>query len=239
MELRGSDKRADTRQGRRSLAFCARATSGFTLIELLVTLAVAAILTVVAVPSFKTLAYSNRLTTTANEFVEVFYAARTEAIRRNGSTQLCGDNAAGANGSANDDAGGDDSGKKPEKPKKTKKDPPKNGGSTSNDDLAAACNATADSLSMPGAVYGLTSNGGHLLHDGVSNLDNGLQISGSMSALRFTSDGVGHAVGDTAPFVGQLVDICTNAISTDNHRTIDVITGSVITVSKPFTGSCP
>lgn len=56
--------------------------SGFTLIELMVTLAVAAILLTVGVPSFQQLIRSNRLSTNTNEFVATLNLARSEAVKR-------------------------------------------------------------------------------------------------------------------------------------------------------------
>jgi len=72
--------------------------AGFTLVELMVTLAVAVILTVIAVPSFRNITLSNRLTTTANALVGAIDTARMEAVKRNASTQVCS-NAASRNGS--------------------------------------------------------------------------------------------------------------------------------------------
>lgn len=63
-----------------------RKTSGFTLIELIVTLAVAGILTAVAVPSFKTTIDNNRLVTQSNDLLAALLYARTTAIS-SGSTQ--------------------------------------------------------------------------------------------------------------------------------------------------------
>jgi len=56
--------------------------SGFTLIELMVTLAIAVILTTVAVPSFRSVIQDNRLTTTANTLVTTVTLARSEAVKR-------------------------------------------------------------------------------------------------------------------------------------------------------------
>lgn len=64
-------------------------SSGFTLVELMVTLAVVAILLVVAVPSFQSVMNANKLTTSANEFVASFQAARAEAIRYNRRVVIC------------------------------------------------------------------------------------------------------------------------------------------------------
>ena len=63
---------------------------GFTLVELLVTLVVAGILITLAVPSYRDLMVSNRLSTTANDYVAALMEARMEAIRRNAQTQFCG-----------------------------------------------------------------------------------------------------------------------------------------------------
>lgn len=71
--------------------------SGFSLLELLVTVAIAGIMLAVGIPSFRSLFASNRLTTTANEYVTAFNEARMAAIRRNAATQFCS-NVATSNG---------------------------------------------------------------------------------------------------------------------------------------------
>ena len=55
---------------------------GFTLIELMVTLAVAAIMMTMAVPSFTSMTKNNRLTTQTNQLVTALNLARSEAINR-------------------------------------------------------------------------------------------------------------------------------------------------------------
>ena len=67
---------------------------GFTLVELMVTIAVAAILLMIAVPSFQHLILSNRLTTSANALVDAINTARMDAIKLNATTQFCGNTTA-------------------------------------------------------------------------------------------------------------------------------------------------
>ena len=58
------------------------AAPGFTLIELMVTLALMAIMMVLAAPSFITFQRNSELTTTANSFLATLASARAEAMKR-------------------------------------------------------------------------------------------------------------------------------------------------------------
>jgi len=69
---------------------------GVTLIELTITVAVAAVLLLIAVPGFRSITLSNRLNTAANDLVNAISVARMEAVKRNASTQFCS-NSASAN----------------------------------------------------------------------------------------------------------------------------------------------
>jgi type IV fimbrial biogenesis protein FimT len=63
--------------------------AGFTLFELMVTVAVAAILVVVGVPTFTSFVQNNRAAAHANELVTAFSFARNEAIRRGAAIAIC------------------------------------------------------------------------------------------------------------------------------------------------------
>jgi type IV fimbrial biogenesis protein FimT len=66
---------------------------GFTLVELMVTMTIAVVLIMFAVPSFKSITLSNKLTTSANDLVNAINVARMEAVKRNANTQLCSNSA--------------------------------------------------------------------------------------------------------------------------------------------------
>jgi len=66
---------------------------GFTLIEMVVTLVIIGVIFAFAVPSFRTMVISNRLTTAANDVVDAINIARVEAIKRNGNVQFCSNSA--------------------------------------------------------------------------------------------------------------------------------------------------
>jgi len=63
--------------------------TGFTLLELMITMAIAAILLTVAVPSFQTTISNNRLATQTNSLVTDINIARSEAAKRGTGVVLC------------------------------------------------------------------------------------------------------------------------------------------------------
>jgi len=63
--------------------------SGFTLIELMVTIAVAAVLLGIAVPSFQDMLERNRVAAQTNEVLGGLQMARSEAIRKNATHRFC------------------------------------------------------------------------------------------------------------------------------------------------------
>lgn len=79
---------------------------GFTLVEVLVTLTVAAILFMLAIPSFTSLIQSSAMSSTVNSFLADMRYARSEAMRRGGGVVMCRSDAPeAANPTCGSDAG--------------------------------------------------------------------------------------------------------------------------------------
>lgn len=66
-----------------------RLNRGFTLIELMVTLAVAAIVLSIAVPSFQTQVRNNQSIALGEDFASAINLVRSEAVKRAGRVSLC------------------------------------------------------------------------------------------------------------------------------------------------------
>ncbi|HEY9098821.1 MAG TPA: GspH/FimT family pseudopilin [Thiobacillus sp.] len=69
-------------------------TRGFTLVELLVTLAVGAILLMIAIPGYAYLVKTNKLAAVTNTLVTSIQLARSEAIKRGVRVTVCKSNSA-------------------------------------------------------------------------------------------------------------------------------------------------
>lgn len=77
-----------------------RRSKGFTLVELMVTVAVLAILSTIAYPSFQSTIRSNRVATGGNEALALVALARSEGVRNKHGGGVCGS----STGSSCDDA---------------------------------------------------------------------------------------------------------------------------------------
>lgn len=66
--------------------------TGFTLIELMVTLAVAAIVLLIAIPNYQAMVMSNRIASQANQVITALNYARSEAVKRGATATACSSN---------------------------------------------------------------------------------------------------------------------------------------------------
>lgn len=73
----------------RSFGSSRRAVRGLTLVELVTTLAIAAILTTMAVASFQEITAQNHATAETQRILSSIFLARTEALRRNQQVTIC------------------------------------------------------------------------------------------------------------------------------------------------------
>lgn len=62
---------------------------GFTLMELMVTIAILAIMVIIAVPDFTSIIQNNTITSTTNDLISSLHYARSEAIKRNTLVSVC------------------------------------------------------------------------------------------------------------------------------------------------------
>jgi len=80
-------RRSSVGHGLAGCALCSQ--DGFTVIELLAVTAIAAVLLGLAVPGFRELLMSSRMTSRTNEFIASLHLARSEAIKRGSRVTLC------------------------------------------------------------------------------------------------------------------------------------------------------
>jgi len=176
---------------------------GFTIVELMITLTVAAVLFAVAIPSFRRITLTNRLSTAADDVVVALRTARMEAIKGNSGVLFCSD-------SATDNA----------------KDAT----------LGATCGAAASVVGLVTSPDGKRTP--TKLREGMAGVTAPVQFKSGMKALRFNPQGLAFLVGSNALFDEVVVvDICTDDLSSDNHRIVRMKSGSTLQ-TELATGTC-
>lgn len=102
------------------------------------------------------------------------------------------------------------------------------------DTLGAACGTEG------AAVYVLTAGTPSTVQVRSSaGIQTPVQLHGSIAAIRFGGLGLGYKPGSpTTPYSDTVIDLCSSAISSDNHRVVAMSTGSLITTTTS-TGACP
>lgn len=78
-----------SRTGLQSIRLNQGRARGFTMIELMVTVAVVAILAAIAVPSFRDVIVTNKLSAQSNELLGAIQNARLESLKRNVRVTIC------------------------------------------------------------------------------------------------------------------------------------------------------
>lgn len=108
----------------------------------------------------------------------------------------------------------------------------------SGDTLGTACGTQG------GAAYAVNGDGSvEQIHDALNlsssiSLGNGSNGGVAITAIRYGGEGLGETPTGTGPYTGLVADVFSNRISTDNHRCVYIITGSVISTCAA-TNSCP
>ncbi|HET7300536.1 MAG TPA: GspH/FimT family pseudopilin [Oleiagrimonas sp.] len=97
-------------------------------------------------------------------------------------------------------------------------------------DLKTACGTN-----QPGAVYVVTgtaaASSAVLVQAAPIQTTESLKLP-TVNAIQFDARGLAHLAGQSVPYSGTVAVVCSSAISSDNIRTITMITGSILETSK-------
>jgi type IV fimbrial biogenesis protein FimT len=186
-----------------------RINSGFTLIELMVTIAVAAVLLSVAIPSFRDLLARNELITVANAWVGALSTARAEAVKRNQSVALCGEDDLPTSGIGSGCSAA---------PAGEVRYLPRDGGA-----VEALHAALADSVEQPLEIAVSTT----------------VRFRGDGIGYRGDNMTTPYSTASTAGGDPPVVVLCTPVLTTDNARRVELIAGSTVQVVTETRANCP
>lgn len=106
------------------------------------------------------------------------------------------------------------------------------------DTLGTACSTQG------GAAYTVNADGSvQQIHDALNlpssiTLGNGSNGGAAVTAIRYGGEGLGETPTGSGPYTGLVADVFSSRISTDNHRCVYMITGSVVSTCAA-TNSCP
>ena len=102
------------------------------------------------------------------------------------------------------------------------------------DKLSQACNGHA------GAIYTLVQHQGYQLQAALRQRADDIRFNGHLQAVRFAGDGLGHSPvpGSSDTDDEVIADICTPAFDKNNHRMVQIKTGSVIQVDTKSDPVC-
>lgn len=191
-----------------------RISSGFTLIELLITITVAAVLLSIAAPSFRNLLARNELTAAANAWVGALNTARAEAVKRNQSVVLCGEDSVPASGIGSGSDKHVDGACSADLAGQVRYEP-RNGS-----DAETLHAALADTIDQPLEVAASTT---------VQFRGDGIGYLGTNTMEPYNTAGSDPSV----------VVLCTSVLTTDNVRRVDLIAGSTVQVNRDTRPNCP
>ena len=102
-----------------------------------------------------------------------------------------------------------------------------------NDVLGAACGTAV------GAVYVLVDGNAEPVRSNTIGITMPIQLTGNVTAVRFTGQGLARAIGSSSLYAGTVADICTSSLSKDNHRVVAMVAGGSVITTTTTTATCP